>query len=104
MVGAILRGVDHEGAAHFSFLIAFPIILAATVLELPRLTETPANRDVAVIAVLSSVVAGLVAFCSTALLMRYFRRNDGQALRPFALYCIAAGTATLGYSLLEGGL
>ena len=32
----LLRGVDHEGAAHFSFLIATPIIIGATVLEVQR--------------------------------------------------------------------
>ena len=29
IVGGLLRGVDHAGAAHFSFLIAAPIILGA---------------------------------------------------------------------------
>ena len=37
IVGGLLRGIDHEGAAHFSFLIATPIILGATVLEVPNL-------------------------------------------------------------------
>src|SRR5579862_3270534 len=37
IVGALLRGITHEGAAHFSFLIATPIILGATVLEVPKL-------------------------------------------------------------------
>ena len=32
IVGGLLRGIDHEAAAHFSFLIATPIILGATVL------------------------------------------------------------------------
>ena len=35
IVGGVLRGITHEGAAHFSFLIATPIILGATVLEVP---------------------------------------------------------------------
>ena len=37
IVGGLLRGIDHEGSAHFSFLIATPIILGATVLEVPHL-------------------------------------------------------------------
>ena len=36
IVGGLLRGVDHVGSAHFSFLIATPIILGATVLEIGR--------------------------------------------------------------------
>src|SRR3974390_1303944 len=37
IVGGLLRGIDHEGSAHFSFLIATPIIFGATVLEAPHL-------------------------------------------------------------------
>ncbi len=35
MVGGLLRGLDHEDAAKFAFLLATPIILAAGVLKLP---------------------------------------------------------------------
>ena len=37
MVGGLLIGFQHREAAHFSFLIATPIILAAAVHEVPRL-------------------------------------------------------------------
>ncbi len=37
IVGGLLRGFNHVDAAHFSFLIALPIILGATVLEVPHL-------------------------------------------------------------------
>jgi undecaprenyl-diphosphatase len=40
---------------------------------------------------LAAVVAGVVAFASTAFLMRYFKDNDRWALNPFAYYCIIAG-------------
>ena len=33
IVGGLLRGFDHQASAHFSFLIALPIIVGATVLE-----------------------------------------------------------------------
>jgi undecaprenyl-diphosphatase len=45
------------------------------------------------IALIAAIVAGIVAFASTAFLMRYFRHNDKWALNPFAYYCIAAGVA-----------
>src|SRR5262249_25227417 len=37
MVGGLLRGLDHEDAAKFAFLLATPVILAAGVLKLPSL-------------------------------------------------------------------
>ena len=37
MTAGLLRGLDHEDAARFSFLLATPVILAAGVLKLPDL-------------------------------------------------------------------
>ncbi len=95
IVGALLRGIDHEGAAHFSFLIATPIILGATVLEVPKLHHQGMPTGVLATATIAAIVAGITAFASTAFLMRYFRRNETWALNPFAYYCIALGGASL---------
>ncbi|HEX5326126.1 MAG TPA: undecaprenyl-diphosphate phosphatase [Acetobacteraceae bacterium] len=101
IVGGLLRGINHESAAHFSFLIATPIILGATVLEVPKLLHTGVPHAVAVNAVIAAVVAGLTAFASTAFLMRYFRSNEAWALNPFAYYCFAAGAGSLAVLLLR---
>ncbi len=95
IVGGLLRGIDHEGSAHFSFLIATPVILGATVLEVPKLMHASVAPGVLNLAVLSAVVAGVTAFASTAFLMRYFRHNDRWALNPFAWYCFALGAGSL---------
>jgi undecaprenyl-diphosphatase len=99
IVGGLLRGIDHEAAAHFSFLIATPIILGATVLEAPKLLHASIPHGTLVVAVLAAVVAGVTALASTAFLMRYFRANDAWALNPFAYYCIAIGAVSLGLLL-----
>jgi undecaprenyl-diphosphatase len=95
IVGGLLRGIDHEGAAHFSFLIATPIILGATVLEVPKLLHAGVPASVLPVAAIAAVVAGIVAFFSTAFLMRYFRRHEAWALNPFGYYCIAFGAIAL---------
>ncbi len=95
IVGGLLRGIDHEGAAHFSFLIATPIILGATVLEVPKLLHESMPPGVFRLSALAAVVAGLTAFASTAFLMRYFRQHDAWALNPFAYYCFLAGAVSL---------
>ncbi len=100
IVGGLLRGINHEGAAHFSFLIATPIILGATVLEVPKLLHSGVAHDVAVNAAVAAVVAGVTAFASTAFLMRYFRGHDHWALNPFAYYCFLAGVGSLAVLLL----
>jgi undecaprenyl-diphosphatase len=99
IVGGLTRGIDHEGSAHFSFLIATPIILGATVLEVPKLLRAGVAPGMFSLAVLAAVLAGVTAFLSTAFLMRYFRRHDEWALNPFAYYCVAAGLGSAAWLL-----
>jgi undecaprenyl-diphosphatase len=101
IVGGLLRGIDHEGSAHFSFLIATPVIIGATVLEVPKLLRQSVPPEVLQTAAIAAVVAGVTAFLSTAFLMRYFRRNDDMALTPFAIYCLLAGAGAGGWLLLR---
>jgi undecaprenyl-diphosphatase len=100
IVGGLLRGVDHAGAAHFSFLIATPIILGATVLEVPKLLHASVAPGVFEMATVAAVVAGIVAFLSTAFLMRYFRSHNDWALDPFGYYCIVVGLGAIAYLTL----
>ncbi len=93
MVGGLLRGLNHEASAHFSFLIATPIILGAAVLEVPKLVKS--GVGVTDISILAGVVSGVVAYLSVWILMRYFKKTEFQALDPFAYYCWAAGALTL---------
>ena len=97
MVGALLLGLHHREAAHFSFLIATPVILGAAVLEVPKLVHSHAGLGP--LAWASGVVAGVTAYLSIAFLMRYFRHHDFEALDPFAYYCWAAGAVSLGLLL-----
>lgn len=94
VVGGLTSGLSAEAAARFSFLLATPIILAAGVLEVPKLLEFGTVRTLGV-ALFGGGVAGLAAYCSTALLMLLFRRREVEALGPFGYYCIAAGLVAL---------
>ncbi len=100
IVGGVLRGITHEGAAHFSFLIATPIIFGATALEAPKLLHDQVPEGTFILASMAAVVAGITAWLSTWFLMRYFRNHDDWALGPFAAYCIAAGLGSLAILLL----
>ncbi|HTU53563.1 MAG TPA: undecaprenyl-diphosphate phosphatase, partial [Acetobacteraceae bacterium] len=62
MVGGLARGIDHEDAAHFSFLIATPVILGAGVLEVPKLLRAGVPQDAFGIAVMAAIAAGITAF------------------------------------------
>ncbi len=94
ITGGLLRGINHEASARFSFLIALPVILGATVLEVPKLLKASVPPGTFQVASVAAVVAGLTALASTAFLMRYFRNNDKWALDPFGYYCILAGVVS----------
>jgi undecaprenyl-diphosphatase len=102
ILGGVLRGVDHEGAAHFSFLIATPVIVAAAVLEVPKLMHDTAANGQMSLALVCAVVAGVTALASTAFLMRWFRGHEARAMTPYALYCVVAGILSVGFLLLAG--
>jgi undecaprenyl-diphosphatase len=87
IVAGLLRNLHHEDAARYSFLLATPVILAASVLELPKLLE-PSAHDILVQSAVGGVLAAVTAYASVAFLTRWFRHND---LAPFAWYCVAAG-------------
>lgn len=101
MIGGLLRGLDHEGAAHFSFLIATPIILGATVLEVPKLLHASVPPGTLPLAIVSAIVAGVMAWLSTWLLMRWYRHNDVWSLAPFGWYCIVFGVAAGAYIVMS---
>jgi undecaprenyl-diphosphatase len=102
IVGSLLRGVTHEAAAHFSFLIALPVIVGATVLEVPKLLKAGLAPGVLQMSVIAAVVAGIVAYISTAFLMRYFRHTDKWSLVPFGIYCLVFGAGALIWLGLAG--
>jgi undecaprenyl-diphosphatase len=89
-----IAGLKHEDAARFSFLMGTPIILGATVLEAPKLLKSGATLGGP--AIISGVVAGVVAYASLVFLMRYFNTHEFNALKPFSYYCAIAGLLSLG--------
>ena len=63
MVAGLVRGLDHEDAARFSFLLATPVILAAGIYKLPDLLG-PNGDGVRGQVLAGSVVAAIAAYVS----------------------------------------
>ncbi len=93
MSAGVLRGLNHEDAARFSFLLATPVILAASALKLPELLS-PANAPVRGPLLAGSLAAFLAGYVSVRFLTRYF---ETRSLVPFAAYCTLAGLGCLAY-------
>ncbi len=97
MVAGLVRGLSHEDAARFSFLLATPVILAAGVLKIPDLTG-PLGAGIAGQVLAGSLCSGIGAYLSVRYLVRYFQT---RTLTPFAIYCTVAGLASLAYLTLR---
>ncbi len=97
IVAALLLRLTHEDAARYSFLLATPVILAASALEVPRLFATGSS-----VALEQSGAGGLLAavtaYASVAFLTRWFAAHD---LRPFGWYCLIFGTLCLVLALTK---
>jgi undecaprenyl-diphosphatase len=91
MVAGLLRGLSHEDAARFSFLLATPVILAAGALKIPDLTG-PLGAGIGGQVLVGSLASFAAAYLAVRFLTRYFHT---RTLTPFAVYCVHAGTASL---------
>jgi undecaprenyl-diphosphatase len=97
MAAGLLKGLSHEDAARFSFLLATPVILAAGVLKLPDLFG-PLGTGIHGQVLAGSLASGVTAYLAVRFLTRYF---ETRTLTPFAGYCLAAGLASLAWLTLR---
>ena len=87
MGGGLLIGLSHADAAHFAFLLATPIIFAASLLKLPELFLVQ-NHALVLPALIGGACSAMSAYVAIKFLTRYFQTNS---LKPFGIYCIAFG-------------
>lgn len=97
MVAGLWRGLSHEDAARFSFLLATPIILAAGLLKVPDLFG-PLGDGIHAQVLAGSIASFVSAYLAVRFLMRYF---ETRTLTPFAIYCALAGAASLAWLTLR---
>jgi undecaprenyl-diphosphatase len=98
MATGLLRGLSHEDAARFSFLLSTPVILAAGVLKLGDLAG-PLGAGVRPQILVGSLLSFVGAYLSVRFLTRYF---ENRSLRPFGVYCIVVGVACLTLFAVRG--
>lgn len=91
MVAGLWRGLNHEEAARFSFLLATPVILAAGVLKIPDLFG-PLGEGIHGQVLAGSVASFVAAYLAVRYLTYYF---ETRTLTPFAIYCTVAGLGSL---------
>jgi len=112
IAAGMLAGLTREQAARFSFLLAGPAILGASLFELRRIVHPKpeqaalppgfANLSTAPEPTLMIAVGFLVAFVSGLFAIRFFMRYvDRHKLTPFAIYCWLFGLSMIAVLLLR---
>ena len=91
MVAGLVRGLSHQDAARFAFLLATPVILAAGVLKVPDLLG-PLGDGIGGQVLAGSAASFVCAYLAVRFLTRYF---ETRTLTPFAIYSVAAGVFSL---------
>ncbi|ALA57387.1 undecaprenyl-diphosphate phosphatase [Nitrospira moscoviensis] len=87
IIGGLLAGLDRKVATEYSFFLALPTIIAATVYETYKARATFSDQDFLALGI-GMVVSFLVAWAVIAAFLAYVQRHT---LRVFAYYRIALG-------------
>ena len=96
IVGALLIGVSRTVAAEFTFFLAIPVMLGASLLKLLKFGFSFTGEEV-VILVVGMAVAFVVSVAVIRFLMGYIKKHD---FKVFGWYRILLGAAVLLYFTL----
>lgn len=97
IVGALLLGVSRTAAAEFTFFLAVPTMLGASLLKLVKFGFHFTSPELMTL-IIGMVVAFAVSVVSIKWLMAYVRRHD---FKVFGWYRIALGILVIAYTLLK---
>ncbi|MCR5428285.1 MAG: undecaprenyl-diphosphate phosphatase [Lachnospiraceae bacterium] len=95
IVGALLIGVSRTVAAEYTFFLAVPVMLGASLLKLVKFGFHFTSAEAVILAV-GMIVAFIVSMIVIRLLLGYIRKHD---FKPFGWYRIVLGAAVLAYGL-----
>lgn len=100
ILGGMLTGVSRTASAEFSFFMAIPVMLGASLLKILKFfldgfTATAPELGLLLIGCAVSFVVSLLAI---RFLMDFVKRHD---FKPFGIYRIGLGVLVLGYFLIR---
>lgn len=102
MTAGLFLGLNRRSAAHFSFLLATPIIAGAGLHNLPKWLQESSNGG---LTLLPAVVGFLAAVLSSYLTIKYFLRFlQRHTFIPFAVYRLAVAALILAQVFLFPGI
>ena len=98
ILGGILLGASRYAATEFTFFLAIPIMLGASLLKIVKFGFNYSGSEI-VILIIGMVTAFIVSIISIKFLLHYIKKNDFTA---FGWYRIILGIIVLVYLFLIG--
>ena len=96
IIGALLIGVSRTAAAEFTFFLALPTMLGASLIKLLKFGFDFTGAEVTALAI-GSAVAFAVSLIAVKFLMDFVKRHDFSV---FGWYRIALGAVIIAVSLI----
>ncbi len=97
IVGALLIGVSRTVAAEFTFFLAIPVMLGASLLKVLKFDASITGTELTILLV-GMAVAFIVSVLVIRFLMSYIKKHD---FKVFGWYRIVLGIAVLGYFFMS---
>ncbi len=100
ILGGMLTGVSRTASAEFSFFMAIPIMLGASLLKIVKFIAAgfvATSTEIALLLV-GIAVSFLVSLFVIKFLMDFVKRHD---FKPFGIYRIALGVVVIGYFVIK---
>ncbi|HBJ19484.1 MAG TPA: undecaprenyl-diphosphatase [Clostridiales bacterium] len=100
ILGGMMTGVSRTASAEFSFFMAIPVMIGASLVKILKFITkgyTATGAELGLLAI-GIVTAFLVSLAAIRFLMDFVKRHD---FKPFGIYRIALGVLVLGYFLVK---
>lgn len=97
--GGMMRHLDRQSAARFSFLMSIPVMLGAGLVSVKDLLEVPDLSSFLPVMAIGFVTAGVVGYLSIHWLLSFLGK---RSLYSFAIYCVLLAALVLGVSAIRG--
>jgi undecaprenyl-diphosphatase len=98
IAGALMRGIERETAARYSFLLSIPAILGAVILQTKDVIESNSTQNIEVIpVVVGTIVAGISGYIAIKFMLKLIAKGS---LKFFAYYVWILGSVIIAAQLL----
>ena len=98
ILGGILFGASRVAATEFTFFLAIPVMVGASLIKIIKFGLDWSGSELAILAI-GMITAFIVSILSIKFLLMYIKKNDFTA---FGWYRIVLGLIVLGYLFLVG--